>query len=49
MEKDLLNLSIENIEPEAEGIRVDQYLVVFLKFVASVIPGIEYDYTMDAL
>lgn len=49
VEKDLLNLSFENIEPEAEGIRVDQYLVVFLKFVASVIPGIEYDYTMDAL
>lgn len=32
-----------------EGIRVDQYLVVFLKFMASVTPGIEYDYTMDAL
>lgn len=48
-EEDLLNLSIENIEPEAEGIRVDQYLVVFLKFIASVTPGIEYDYTMDAL
>lgn len=49
VEEDLLNLSIENIEPEAEGIRVDQYLVVFLKFIASVTPGIEYDYTMDAL
>jgi ubiquitin-like-conjugating enzyme ATG3 len=31
------------------GIRVDQYLVIFLKFIASVTPGIEYDYTMDAL
>lgn len=31
------------------GIRVDQYLVVFLKFIASVTPGIEYDFTMDAL
>ncbi|KAI5956147.1 ATG3 [Candida margitis] len=49
VEEDLQNLSIENIEPEAEGIRVDQYLVVFLKFIASVTPGIEYDYTMDAL
>ncbi|CCG22801.1 Atg3 protein [Candida orthopsilosis Co 90-125] len=49
VEEDLSNLSIENIEPEAEGIRVDQYLVVFLKFIASVTPGIEYDYTMDAL
>ncbi|KAF2862461.1 hypothetical protein K470DRAFT_212841 [Piedraia hortae CBS 480.64] len=33
---------------ESEGaIRVDQYLVVFLKFMASVTPGIEYDYTMS--
>lgn len=32
-----------------EGIRVDQYLVVFLKFISSVIPGIEHDYTMEAL
>ncbi|GEQ72792.1 hypothetical protein JCM33374_g6480 [Metschnikowia sp. JCM 33374] len=31
------------------GIRVDQYLVIFLKFIASVTPGIEYDFTMDAL
>ncbi|EWC44525.1 hypothetical protein DRE_06697 [Drechslerella stenobrocha 248] len=29
-----------------EAIRVDQYLVVFLKFMASVTPGIEHDYTM---
>lgn len=28
------------------AIRVDQYLVVFLKFMASVTPGIEHDYTM---
>ncbi|KAI5289204.1 E2-like enzyme, partial [Ascosphaera aggregata] len=28
------------------AIRVDQYLVVFLKFIASVTPGIEHDYTM---
>jgi len=25
---------------------VDQYLVVFLKFMASVTPGIEHDFTM---
>jgi ubiquitin-like-conjugating enzyme ATG3 len=37
---------------ESEGdeddvaIRVDQYLVVFLKFIASVTPGIEHDFTM---
>lgn len=28
------------------AIRVDQYLVVFLKFIASVTPGIEHDNTM---
>ena len=33
----------------ATGLRVDQYLVIFLKFIASVTPGIEYDFTMDAL
>jgi ubiquitin-like-conjugating enzyme ATG3 len=32
--------------PEAVAIRVDQYLVVFLKFMASVTPGIEHDFTM---
>ena len=44
----------EEIVAEDEGseegvevaIRVDQYLVVFLKFVASVTPGIEHDFTM---
>ncbi|KAL7665559.1 Autophagy-related protein 3 [[Candida] zeylanoides] len=36
-------------ESHQSGIRVDQYLVIFLKFIASVTPGIEYDYTMDAL
>ncbi|AET37874.1 Atg3p Ecym_2121 [Eremothecium cymbalariae DBVPG len=29
------------------GLRVDQYLVVFLKFITSVTPGIEHDYTME--
>lgn len=36
-------------QPEGEdeiAIRVDQYLVVFLKFMATVTPGIEHDYTM---
>ena len=31
---------------EESAIRVDQYLVVFIKFMASVTPGIEHDYTM---
>jgi ubiquitin-like-conjugating enzyme ATG3 len=33
-------------DDEEIAIRVDQYLVVFLKFMASVTPGIEHDYTM---
>lgn len=28
------------------AIRVDQYLIIFLKFIASVTPGIEHDFTM---
>jgi ubiquitin-like-conjugating enzyme ATG3 len=41
----------EVLGPEAEqeeewAIKVDQYLVVFLKFMASVTPGIEHDFTM---
>lgn len=28
------------------AIRVDQYLVVFLKFIASISPAIEHDFTM---
>lgn len=35
----------EEVE-EKVAIRVDQYLVVFLKFMASVTPGIEHDFTM---
>lgn len=31
---------------EEEAIRVDQYLVVFLKFISSVTPTIEHDFTM---
>ncbi|KAF4553235.1 putative autophagy-related protein 3 [Elsinoe fawcettii] len=31
---------------DESAIRVDQYLIVFLKFMASVTPGIEHDYTM---
>ncbi|PYH76384.1 hypothetical protein BO82DRAFT_359198 [Aspergillus uvarum CBS 121591] len=36
----------EQEEEEQFAIRVDQYLVVFLKFIASVTPGIEHDFTM---
>lgn len=42
--------NVQDLSLEQEpGIRVDQYLIIFLKFIASVTPGIEYDYTMDAL
>ncbi|CDK27016.1 unnamed protein product [Kuraishia capsulata CBS 1993] len=37
----------EDVEGD-EVVRVDQYLIVFLKFISSVTPGIEHDYTMDA-
>lgn len=38
----------EDIQNDVEGgLRVDQYLIVFLKFVSSVTPGIEHDYTME--
>lgn len=32
-------------EEDAEGMRVDFYLVVFLKFIASIVPTIEVDST----
>ncbi|EEQ36851.1 putative autophagy-related protein [Clavispora lusitaniae] len=44
-----LELRDNSSEDIDEGIRVDQYLVIFLKFIASVTPGIEYDFTTDAL
>ena len=34
-------------EDEVEGMRVDLYLVVFLKFIASIVPTIEVDLTMS--
>ncbi|KAL9118291.1 MAG: hypothetical protein Q9187_005169 [Circinaria calcarea] len=36
----------EGAEDDEVAIRVDQYLIVFLKFMASVTPGIEHDFTM---
>lgn len=37
---------VHSPDEEEVAIRVDQYLVVFLKFMASVTPGIEHDFTM---
>ena len=31
----------------ADTLKVDQYLVVFLKFITSITPSIEHDYTME--
>lgn len=36
---------VPNGEDEVEGMRVDFYLVVFLKFIASIVPTIEVDST----
>ncbi|KMU76124.1 cyclin-dependent protein kinase regulator [Coccidioides immitis RMSCC 3703] len=38
--------SEEDEDDQQVAIRVDQYLVVFLKFISSVTPGIEHDFTM---
>ena len=35
----------DNEEEDSEGMRVDFYLVVFLKFIASIVPTIEVDST----
>jgi hypothetical protein len=35
------------VENGMEELRVDQYLVLFLKFMSSVLPTIDYDYTMS--
>lgn len=40
-------LSDKDGHDDEVAIRVDQYLVVFLKFMASVTPGIEHDFTMS--
>lgn len=45
-EWEVLDQAAEDENEEKVAIRVDQYLVVFLKFMASVTPGIEHDFTM---
>ena len=46
MKKMMEVLQLENPQ-RASILRVDQYLVLFLKFIASVLPTIDYDYTMS--
>ncbi|KAK6462834.1 putative autophagy-related protein [3] [Scheffersomyces coipomensis] len=48
-EKSGSNSTTTTADDDEDGIRVDQYLTTFLKFMSSVIPGIEYDFTTDAL
>jgi ubiquitin-like-conjugating enzyme ATG3 len=45
-EWEVLDQAEEDEDENKVAIRVDQYLVVFLKFMASVTPGIEHDFTM---
>lgn len=45
-EWEVLDQADEDEDDNKVAIRVDQYLVVFLKFMASVTPGIEHDFTM---
>ena len=37
------------MEENGKELEVDRYLVVFLKFVQSVIPTIQYDYTQNVV
>lgn len=39
------NQGQEEEETEVEGLRVDQYMIIFLKFMASIVPAIEIDAT----
>ena len=43
--KDTASSSANAEDEEIEGMRVDFYLVVFLKFIASIVPTIEVDST----
>ncbi|KAK3829096.1 MAG: autophagocytosis protein [Benniella sp.] len=39
---------VANDESKEEPVRVDQYLIIFLKFMSSVVPTIDYDNTISA-
>ena len=38
---------VDNLTSGGNDARTDQYLFIFLKFIQSVIPTIDYDYTME--
>jgi ubiquitin-like-conjugating enzyme ATG3 len=39
---------LDNLSEGDKEISVEHYLVIFLKFIASIVPTIDYDYTMAA-
>lgn len=42
-----MKIMLENLTKGGREARVDQYLFIFLKFIQSVVPTIDYDYTMS--
>jgi ubiquitin-like-conjugating enzyme ATG3 len=38
---------IDHLVENGKELRVDQYLILFLKFVSAIIPTIDYDYTIS--
>lgn len=43
---DTMKTMLANLTRGGKEARVDQYLFIFLKFIQSVVPTIDYDYTM---
>ncbi len=39
--------ALAEVAPPGSRVRVDQYLIIFLKFISIVLPTIDYDYTMS--
>jgi ubiquitin-like-conjugating enzyme ATG3 len=44
---DIMKKLIHMVTDEGRNLEVHMYLIIFLKFVQSVIPTIEYDYTQN--
>ncbi|GFR52351.1 hypothetical protein Agub_g14903 [Astrephomene gubernaculifera] len=44
---DVMKRLVDRLVEAGREFRVEQYLVLFLKFIASVVPTIQYDYTMS--
>lgn len=38
---------LQQYRDAGKDIRVDQYMIVFLKFISSILPTVDYDYTMS--